>query len=86
MKIMQAEIDDIPQLYELQLLAFESEAEMIGSREVPALQETQQEYKNDFTNWYVLKIKNDLHKIIGSIRYKEKDAIIEIGRLMVHPD
>lgn len=39
MKIVQAELGDVPQLYELQLLAFESEAEMIGSRDVPALQE-----------------------------------------------
>ena len=39
MKIIQADRNDIPELYRLQLLAFESEAEMIGSRDVPALQE-----------------------------------------------
>ena len=37
MKIIQADRNDIPELYRLQLLAFESEAEMIGSRDVPAL-------------------------------------------------
>lgn len=37
MKIVRAKEEDISELYKLQLLAFESEAEMIGSRDVPAL-------------------------------------------------
>ena len=49
MKIIHAEITDIPMLYQLQLIAFESEAEMIGSRDVPALQETE-ENQLDFLN------------------------------------
>ena len=44
MKIIQAETKDISALYQLQLIAFESEAEMIGSRDVPALLETQEEH------------------------------------------
>lgn len=48
MKILPAESSDIPALYRLQLLAFESEAEMIGSRAVPALQETEEEHRADF--------------------------------------
>lgn len=42
MNIMTAGEPDIPELYRLQLLAFESEAAMIGSRDVPALQETEE--------------------------------------------
>ena len=41
-KIIQTNRNDIPELYRLQLLAFESEAEMIGSRDVPALQEAEE--------------------------------------------
>ncbi len=86
MKITQAEMGDVPQLYKLQLLAFESEAEMIGSRDVPALQETEEDNRKDFVNWNVLKLENDFGKIVGAIRYKESGEIIEVGRLMVHPD
>ncbi len=43
MKILQAVAADTVELYKLQLLAFESEAEMIGSRSVPALMKTEEE-------------------------------------------
>ena len=45
-----AKQNDINELYELQLLAFESEAEMIGSRAVPALLESYEEAVLDFEN------------------------------------
>lgn len=48
MKIIPADKNDIPELFALQLLSFESEAEMIGSRDVPALTETAQENSADF--------------------------------------
>ena len=86
MKIIPAEIKDIPVLYQLQLLAFESEAKMIGSRDVPALQETEEENRIDFENWNTLKLENDDSKIIGAIRYRQCDGFIDVGRLMIHPD
>ena len=78
--------NDISELYELQILAFESEAEMIGSREVPALKETKEHNREDFANWITLKLVNESDKIIGAIRYREQEGMIEIGRLMVHPE
>jgi ribosomal protein S18 acetylase RimI-like enzyme len=86
MRIVCAEKSDVLELYKLQLLAFESEAEMIGSRDVPALLETKEENEKDFINWNVLKLINDSGKIIGAIRYRKNDDVIEVGRLMVHPD
>ena len=85
-QIVKANHQDISELYQLQLLAFESEAEMIGSRAVPALMETEEHNRNDFTNWITLKMVNSADEIIGAIRYKKVDDIVEIGRLMVHPD
>ena len=85
MKIIQANENDITELYQLQLLSFESEAAMIGSREVPALMETQKEFTEDFVNWVTLKMVNDTGMIVGAIRYKMNNEIIEVGRLMVHP-
>ena len=86
MKLLQAHVNDIPALYDLQLLAFESEAEMIGSRDVPALKESREHHKNDFTNWITLKAVNSANEITGAVRYRQNGDIIEIGRLMVHPD
>lgn len=86
MRIIKAETKDIPELYRLQLLAFESEAEMIGNRAVPALQETETENRMDFLNWNTLKIENDNGKIIGAIRYRYNDNFVDIGRLMIHPN
>lgn len=49
MVIEQAKLSDIEELYALQLLAFESEAEMIGSRSVPALMESFEQARDDFS-------------------------------------
>lgn len=86
MRIAYAEEKDIPALYRLQLLAFESEAEMIGSRDVPALRETEEEHRADFPNWRTLKLEDDAGEIIGAIRYRAAGGVTDVGRLMVHPD
>lgn len=85
MKLVCADKNDIYELYVLQILAFESEAKMIGSKCIPALMETEKEFANDFENWNTLKLINTDHSIIGAIRYKEDEGIISVGRLMVHP-
>ena len=74
---------DIRELFDLQLRAFESEAEMIGSRNVPALMESFEENRADFRNWTVLVKRNDEGRIIGAVRFREESDHIEIGRVMV---
>ncbi len=86
MKIERADKSDVPELYKLQLLSFESEASMIGSRDVPALQETLAENEKNFTDWNTLKLVNDSDEIIGAIRYRKKGEVEEVGRLMIHPE
>ena len=68
MRIIPADIKDLPDLYQLQLLAFESDAAMIGSRDVPARQETEEEARRDFANWDTFKLEDDDGTIIGAIR------------------
>ena len=77
---------DKKELYNLQLVAFESEAAMIGCRNIPALLESYEQYCNDFGNWIVLIKRNDTGRIIASVRYKKNDNHVEIGRLMVSPN
>ena len=68
---------DIRELFDLQLRAFESEAEMI------ALMESLEENRADFRNWTVLVKRNDEGRIIGAVRFREESDHIEIGRVMV---
>ena len=78
-----AEEKDIRELFDLQLRAYESEAEMIGSRNVPALMESFEENQADFKNWTVLIKRNDQGRIVGAVRFREEGDHIEIGRVMV---
>ena len=64
----------------------EGEAEMIGSRMVPALMESEEEFKATFTQWHTYKLVDDGGRIIGGIRYQYDDGVVEVGRLMVHPN
>lgn len=75
---------DIKELFELQHVAFESEAELVGSRNIPPLLETLEDAKKQFADWKVLKI-TDGNKIIASVRCKKTSECVEIGRLMVLP-
>ena len=59
MKIVKATESDVLDLYRLQLLTFESEAEMIESRMVPALMESEEEFKATFTQWHTYKLVDD---------------------------
>ena len=81
-----AQEKDIRELFDLQLRAFESEAEMIGSRNVPALMESYEQNRADFKNWTVLVKRDDTGRIIGAVRYREDGDHIEIGRVMVAPE
>lgn len=47
---------------------------------MPALMETQKEFTEDLANWITLKMMNDNCMIIGAIRYKMANEIIEVGR------
>ena len=74
---------DIAELFDLQRRAFESEAEMIGSRDIPALIETYEHFCEDFDNWTVLVRRDESGRIIGAVRFRKTDDHIDIGRLMV---
>ena len=60
----------IKELFELQRVAFESEAELVGTHDIPPLLETLSDAGGDFPNWKVLKI-TDGNKIIASVRCKK---------------
>ena len=83
--ITKAEYDDLREILELQYLAYQSEAELFGSRDIPPLKQTLDEVIDEFNNGIILKLVVD-DKIIGSVRAFEKGGTVYIGKLMVHPD
>ena len=85
-KIIRAEFEDLPEILELQYLAYQSEAALFGSKDIPPLKETLEEVQEEYKKGTVLKLVTDEEEIIGSVRAYEKDGTAYIGKLMVHPD
>ncbi len=85
-KIIRAGFEDLPEILKLQYLAYQSEAALFGSKDIPPLKETLEEVQEEYKKGTVLKLVTDEEEIIGSVRAYEKDGTAYIGKLMVHPD
>ena len=83
--ITKAEPTDLSDILRLQYLAYQSEAELFGSRDIPPLRQTLDEVIEEYNSGIILKM-TDGDKIIGSVRAKECDGTVYIGKLMVHLD
>lgn len=84
--IIRAEKADLPEILKLQYLAYQSEAALFGSKDIPPLKETLSEVEEQFENGTILKMVDENNKIIGSVRAHSDDNRVYIGKLMVHPD
>ncbi len=84
--ITKANREDLSEILELQYLAYQSEAELFGSKDIPPLKQTLDEVNNEFDVGTVLKMTDDTGAIIGSVRAYESDGTAYIGKLMVHPE
>jgi ribosomal protein S18 acetylase RimI-like enzyme len=82
---MKAEYDDLKSILDLQYLAYQSEAALFGSRDIPPLKQTLDEVTAEFQRGIILKMTEG-GRIIGSVRAWEQDGTVQIGKLMVHPD
>ena len=82
--ISAAKREDLEEILQLQYLAYQSEAALFKSRDIPPLKETLDEVIEEFEAGTVLKLVEE-GKIIGSVRASEKDGTVYIGKLMVHP-
>ena len=84
--ICQATYDDLQEILQLQYLAYQSEAALFGNKEIPPLKQTLDEVFEEFNSGIILKMIDENNSIIGSVRAKELDGTVYIGKLMVHPD
>ncbi len=82
--IERAELHDLPEILQLQYLAYQSEAALFGSQDIPPLKQTLDEVTAEFQRGIILKMTEG-GRIIGSVRAWEQDGTVQIGKLMVHP-
>ena len=83
--ISRADFSDLQDILDLQYLAYQSEAALFGTQDIPPLKQTLVEVKDEFKAGIILKMTLD-DRIIGSVRAMEKNGTVYIGKLMVHPD
>ena len=83
--IVKAKYKDLQEILNLQYLAYQSEAELFGSKDIPPLKQTLDEVIEEFNNGIILKLTDENGTIIGSVRATEKNGTVYIGKLMVHP-
>ncbi len=77
---------DLAEILKLQYLAYQSEAELFNTTDIPPLKQTLDEIILEFQKGIILKATDENVKIIGSVRAYSENGTAYIGRLMVHPD
>lgn len=85
-KIEEATKEDLQEILDLQHLAFLTEAEVVGSMEIPPLKQDIDGLQEDFVKCKIYVAIDESRKIVGSVRTTEIGETIDIGKLMVHPD
>jgi ribosomal protein S18 acetylase RimI-like enzyme len=71
------------QVLEIQHVSYRIEAELIGFDALPPLLETWQDLAESGETFFGAFVGHDL---AGAISYKLQDAVLDIHRVMVHPD
>ena len=85
-RIEKANLEDLDEILRLQYLAYQSEAALFGSNDIPPLKQKLDEVTEEYAQGRILKMIDEDGAIIGSVRAKEADGTVYIGKLMVHPD
>ena len=86
MNIYKADHKDLDEILRLQYLAYQSEAALFGTDDIPPLKQTLDEVIAEYEKGIILKLVTDDNVIIGSVRAREENKTVYIGKLMVHPE
>lgn len=85
MVIIKAEQQNLQEMLDLQYLAYQSEAKLLGCPSIQPLTQTFHEIQQEYEKYFFLKAVNEDRKIVGSVRAYSKSDVLYIGKLMVHP-
>jgi GNAT superfamily N-acetyltransferase len=86
MEVKKAAYEDLAEIFDLQKLAYQSEAQMLNDYSIQPLTQTLTEMQNEFNTGIILKLIDENDKIIGSVRAHEENGRVYVGKLIVHPD
>lgn len=78
--------EDLAEILELQYLAYQSEAKLFNTTDIPPLKQTLEEVSEEFQKGVILKATDENGTVIGSVRAYCENGTAFIGKLMVHPD
>lgn len=85
MNITPATLEDAEAIFNLQRLAYQTEAAIYDDYSIPPLVETLAQLREQFAQKCFLKATEDC-RIVGSVRTFENDATCCVERLIVDPD
>ena len=85
MVITRATYDDLPEILNLQKIAYQSEAELVDDYTIAPLTQTLDGITDDLNNGIILKAVEN-NEIIGSVRVHVYDKTLHICRLIVSPE
>ncbi len=87
MQIKPATPNDLPEILQLQYLAYQSEAKLVHNDSIQPLTQTLAELENEYRQGVILKaVDDETGAIIGSVRGRVENGTLYIGKLMVHPE
>jgi ribosomal protein S18 acetylase RimI-like enzyme len=85
-EITTAAPSDATAIFNLQRLAYQSEAELYNDWSIPPLQESLEQLQSEFNRQIFLKaVDKKTSTLVGSVRARTQDGVCSVGRLIVHP-
>jgi N-acetylglutamate synthase-like GNAT family acetyltransferase len=84
--IERAKREDLEEILALQYVAYQSEAKLVNNYSIQPLTETIEKIIDEYKNGMIYKALKDDGTIVGSVRGYIDGGILNIGKLMVHPD
>jgi ribosomal protein S18 acetylase RimI-like enzyme len=76
--------EELLEILDLQRAAYVVEGRLIGSYEIPPLRDTAETLGRCGETFY--GYFSQRRKLVGAISYKKEEAVVDIHRLVVHPD
>ncbi len=86
MRIQTADQNDLREILDLQILAYQSEACLLNNPNIPPLKQTLEDVQSEYKAGTYLKAVDETGAIVGSVRAYAKDGTLYIGKLIVRPD
>ncbi len=81
-----AKYEDLPEILDLQRVAFTQEAEQFNNYEIDPMVQTLEELQKQFSTYLFLKVTDESGAIIASARGYIENGTSYIGRTFVRPD